>query len=114
MVRARARKSAASANVLPKVTVTDKAALRDAIYHERRVELAMEYNRYYDLARTGRLYDTMKAYYEKYESTPNEYNSGQDKGKYVQPYHVHMPISRQAIEASFYNGEFTLEQNPGY
>ena len=76
----------------------------------------MEYNRYYDLARTGRLYDTMKNYYEKYEvdGVAAPYNSGRMKGKYVQPYHVHMPISRQALEASVYDGVQTLTQNEGY
>lgn len=116
MVRARARNSGSDPSVLPRITETDQAKLREIIWHERRVELAMEYNRYYDLARTGRLYETMKKYYETYEteSTPAPYNSGQNKGKFVQEYHVHMPISNQALQASVYNGVQTLEQNPGY
>ena len=115
MVRGRARNCAASKNVLPVIKETNQSALRELIYKERRVELAMEYNRYYDLARTGRLYDTMKAYYEKYESDPSLPGySGQDKGKLIQPYHIHMPISRQALEASVYDGVQTLEQNEGY
>lgn len=116
MVRARARNCASDRNVLPKITETNQAKLREIIWHERRVELAMEYNRYYDLARTGRLYDTMKNYYEKYEvdGVAAPYNSGRMKGKYVQPYHVHMPISRQALEASVYDGVQTLTQNEGY
>lgn len=52
LVRARARQG--NANILPKVTTTDQAALRTAIYHERRVELAMEYDRYFDVIRQGR------------------------------------------------------------
>ena len=101
MVRARARNSGSDKNVLPRITETNQSALRELIYKERRVELAMEYNRYYDLARTGRLYNTMKAYYEKYEADPSAPGySGQDKGKFVQPYHVHMPISNQALQAS--------------
>lgn len=115
MIRARARKGSSDPNVLPKITETDQAKLREIIYHERRVELAMEYNRYYDLSRTGRLYDTMKAYYEKYESDPSLPGySGQKKGANVQPYHVHMPISSQALSASVYDGEQTLTQNEGY
>ena len=54
-VRARAR--ALSANpltMLPKVTTTDQSALRTAIYHERRVEMGMEFDRFYDLVRQGR------------------------------------------------------------
>jgi hypothetical protein len=52
MVRARARGT--SKNVLPKVTTTNKAALRNAIWHERHVELAMENDRYFDVIRQGR------------------------------------------------------------
>jgi starch-binding outer membrane protein, SusD/RagB family len=50
-VRARAR--GGNPTVLPDVTTTDQAALRNAIYHERRVELAMEGDRFFDLVRTG-------------------------------------------------------------
>ena len=50
MIRARAR---GSANVLPAVTTTDKATLRTAIKHERRVEFGMEYERFFDLVRWG-------------------------------------------------------------
>ncbi|GGC08390.1 RagB/SusD family nutrient uptake outer membrane protein [Dyadobacter sediminis] len=52
MVRARARGT--SKTVLPKITTTDKAALRLAIWHERHVELALEYDRYFDVIRQGR------------------------------------------------------------
>lgn len=51
-VRARARGT--STTILPKVTTTDKVALRNAIWHERRVELAMEFDRYFDVIRQGR------------------------------------------------------------
>ncbi|WP_121811528.1 RagB/SusD family nutrient uptake outer membrane protein [Mucilaginibacter kameinonensis] len=51
-VRARARGS--NAAILPKVTTTDQATLRTAIYQERRVELAMEFERYFDVIRQGR------------------------------------------------------------
>jgi hypothetical protein len=54
-VRARARaKSTNPATDLPAVTTTDQAALRTAIYHERRVELGMENDRYFDVIRQGR------------------------------------------------------------
>jgi len=54
-VRARARANSANpATTLPKVTTTDKTALRNAIWHERRVELAMEFDRYFDVIRQGR------------------------------------------------------------
>ncbi|TLV00652.1 RagB/SusD family nutrient uptake outer membrane protein [Dyadobacter luticola] len=52
LVRARAR--GASKTILPKVTTTDKAALRTAIWNERHSELAMEFDRYFDVIRQGR------------------------------------------------------------
>ena len=51
MVRARAR--AGNATVLPKITATDQVKLRDIIRHERRVELGMENERFFDLVRWG-------------------------------------------------------------
>ena len=50
-VRARAR--AGNASVLPKVAFKDQAQMRTAIKQERRVELAMEGSRFYDLVRWG-------------------------------------------------------------
>lgn len=39
--------------LLPDVTTIDKTQLRQAIRHERRVELGLEFHRYYDLMRYG-------------------------------------------------------------
>jgi hypothetical protein len=52
LVRARAREG--NASILPKVTTTDQAQLLAAIYHERRVELGMEFDRHFDVIRTNR------------------------------------------------------------
>ena len=52
LVRARARGN--NNAILPKVITTDQAALRAAIYKERRVEFAMEFDRYFDVIRQGR------------------------------------------------------------
>jgi hypothetical protein len=51
-VRARARHG--NNTILPDITETGKAALRDIILQERRVELAMEGHRFWDLVRTGK------------------------------------------------------------
>ena len=59
-VRERAR--AGNAAILPDVTTTNKAELRDAIIHERRVELAMEGHRFWDLVRTGKAAEVLGAY----------------------------------------------------
>lgn len=44
------------ANLLPDVTNSTTTFLRDAIRHERRVELGLEFHRYYDLMRYGKQY----------------------------------------------------------
>jgi len=49
MVRARAR--GGNSAVLPKITTTDINELRGKIHQERRIELAMEWERFYDLVR---------------------------------------------------------------
>ncbi|MEC5166359.1 hypothetical protein RCH18_002099 [Flavobacterium sp. PL11] len=51
MVRSRARGS--NTGILPKVTSLDKATLRTAIKQERRIEFALEGERFYDLVRWG-------------------------------------------------------------
>lgn len=51
-VRARAR--AGNNAILPDISTTDKNALRDIIFNERRHELAMEGHRLWDLIRTNR------------------------------------------------------------
>jgi len=58
-VRARAR--GAIPNILPEVTTRDQEELRQAIRHERQVELGMENQRFFDLVRWGIDVQTMRA-----------------------------------------------------
>jgi hypothetical protein len=51
MVRTRARQN--NPSILPDITTTDQQNLNKIILHERRVELAMEGERFWDLVRTG-------------------------------------------------------------
>ena len=51
-VRARARQG--NNSILPDITENNKDALRELILHERRVELALEGFRFWDLVRTGK------------------------------------------------------------
>jgi hypothetical protein len=51
-VRARAR--GGNAAILPDITTTNQAELREAIWNERHYELAMENDRYFDVIRQGR------------------------------------------------------------
>ncbi|MCX6233615.1 MAG: RagB/SusD family nutrient uptake outer membrane protein [Bacteroidetes bacterium] len=52
MVRARARQG--NNFILPDITVTNQTQLKDLILNERRLELAMEGHRFWDLVRTGK------------------------------------------------------------
>lgn len=90
MVRARAR--GASKTILPKVTTTDKAALRLAIWNERQHELAMEFDRYFDVIRQGRAAQIFG---------PKGWKAGKNEV---------WPIPQNEIDLS----AGVLTQNPGY
>jgi len=71
-----------------------QSILRDAIYKERRVEMAFEHDRMFDLRRTGRAEQVMRAHGKPYTS----------------PKHDLFPIPQAEIDLS--GGR--LIQNPGY
>lgn len=80
--------------ILPPVSTTNQSDLRNRIWQERRVELAMEQHRWFDLTRTGRAADRMSAV-----------------GKaFVQGKHELFPIPQTEIDLSAGN----IKQNPGY
>ncbi len=89
MIRARARGS--NSNVLPRITTAAQSELREAIHHERRVELAMEFDRFYDLVRWG-------------EASAVLGSLG------YQPKHRYLPLPNSQVTDS--NG--VLKQNPDY
>ncbi|MDX2072440.1 MAG: RagB/SusD family nutrient uptake outer membrane protein [Haliscomenobacter sp.] len=91
-VRIRARGN--RRNVLPDITITDKDGLRQKIWQERRVELAMEQQRWFDLVRTGQVEARMKAVGKNFV-----------KGK-----HELFPIPQTEIDL----GGGNIAQNPGY
>jgi hypothetical protein len=70
-VRARAR-GANPLTVLPPVAFTDQTQLRNAIWRERRAELGMEFDRYFDVIRQGRAAAVFgpKGWTSKYEVWP--------------------------------------------
>lgn len=92
-VRARARNG--NAAILPDVTTTDQAELREAIRKERRVELAMEHERFFDIVRWGIAQTVLNA-----SGKPNFSNSRD----------VLLPIPQTQIDLS----AGVLKQNPGY
>lgn len=55
------------------ITTTGQAPLRDIIAHERRVELAFENKRWFDLVRTGKAIEVITAYGNRVKSNPEDY-----------------------------------------
>tara|TARA_B110000114_G_C15066561_1_gene387693 strand:+ start:342 stop:1850 length:1509 start_codon:yes stop_codon:yes gene_type:complete len=94
------------------VITTSGTQLLDDIYKERRLELAMEGHRYYDLKRTGRLSSAMSDFldYNLNRST-DTYDSGNDEGKFFDiTKHILFPIPQTEIDLS--GG--SILQNSGY
>jgi len=70
---------------------TDQTALRKIIYHERRIELAFENHRWFDLIRTGQAVATMTAYGATQKATfsyllPSAYTVTNDRLIYAVPF----------------------------
>ena len=91
------RKRARGTNnfILPDVTVTDQTQLRERVYKERRVELAMEQHRWFDLLRWGRAASVMTAV---------------GKTNFVTGKHELLPIPQSEIDLT----EGNMAQNPMY
>lgn len=61
--------------LLPDITTTDQSQLRDAIRQERRVELALEFHRFFDIIRYGSAYanTTLKAVSPNFDYNTNKW-----------------------------------------
>lgn len=92
-IRLRAR--GGNTTILPDVTTTDQGLLRAAIRHERRIELAMENDRFFDLVRWGTSGTAMAA-----ANRPN----------FAEFRDVLLPIPQTQIDLS----KNVLTPNPGY
>ena len=91
-----------TAATLPPVTETRQDALRGIIWHERRVELAMEGWRRDDLMRQKRFGEVMRAYAKKYNVQKGA--NFKDDRDYL------LPIPQGEIDKS----NNVLKQNPNY
>jgi hypothetical protein len=89
-VRQRAREG--NNAILPDITITSKDQLRDLILRERRVELALEGHRFWDLVRTNRAEAVL---------SPLGFVTGK---------HELFPIPQTEIDLS----QGALTQNPGW
>jgi len=78
--------------LLPDITSTGQQLLED-IWHERRVELAMEQHRFFDIRRQGRAGELLRAQGKNFEN----------------PKHELYPIPQNEIDLNP-----NIEQNPGY
>ncbi|RYF45269.1 MAG: RagB/SusD family nutrient uptake outer membrane protein [Chitinophagaceae bacterium] len=90
--RVRARARGGNAAILPDVTTNEQAELRDAIWHERQIELAMEFDRFFDVIRQGRAVAIFG---------PKGFQAGKNEL---------MPVPQTEIDIS----AGVLTQNPGY
>lgn len=100
---------------LPNTTAGDQASLRAAILHERRIELAFENKRWFDLVRTGNAVDVMNAYGDRMKANPEKYyyyvaNTGPVEASYnVTQEKLLYPIPLREIQLNP-----GLTQNAGY
>ncbi|MCA0233974.1 MAG: RagB/SusD family nutrient uptake outer membrane protein [Bacteroidetes bacterium] len=78
---------------LANTTAATQSALRDAVYQERRVELAFEAKRLHDLVRTGRLETVIKAYGDRVKA---------DKFRYYFPESGFVPSDAFTIITPYY------------
>ncbi|WP_235295836.1 RagB/SusD family nutrient uptake outer membrane protein [Portibacter marinus] len=87
-----------------------QADARDAVRIERRLELAMEGHRFFDLKRWGVAESTINTYLDE-AKTKRTYLTN----AVFQPKNIRMPIPQQAIDQSNDDaGMPTLTQNPGF
>ncbi|MBN1598151.1 MAG: RagB/SusD family nutrient uptake outer membrane protein [Bacteroidales bacterium] len=88
--------------VLPDVTTIDYDELKQAIWHERRVELGLEHHRFYDIVRQGRAGEIMRNH--------TVFLYGEETLPFVDGKHELFPIPQTVIDAS----NNVITQNPNW
>ena len=94
-----------------------KAVAKKAVHFERKLELAMEGHRFFDLVRWGEAKETMDKYFQYVSGTSNpsinnkrEYLAAPSVPVFTTGKNEYFPIPRRQIDLS----SGTLTQNPGY
>jgi hypothetical protein len=81
-----------------------------AIYYERKIELAMEGHRFFDLVRWGLAEKELNAYF----NFQGKLTSDVRRGKFITGRNEYYPIPQRQIDLSMSSGTKVLTQNPGY
>jgi hypothetical protein len=91
-------------------TFSDQEAALEAVYFERKLELALEGHRFFDLVRWGRAEEVLNAFFD-YES---QIVPTIGVGQFDPSRNRHFPIPQNQIDLSVVEGVSILKQNPGY
>ena len=92
-------------------TFASQAAARTALYFERKLELAMEGQRFFDISRWGIAKAELDPYYA--HETGSGYLLVQG-ATFTNGKNEYLPIPQTQIDKSFKAGKSVLAQNPGY
>lgn len=96
------------------ISNVDQSSLREIILDERRIELAFENKRWYDLVRTGRMVSIMNAHGAKVKADPARYTY--PEGSFPPPNSFNVTAEKELLPIPIGEIEVNplLEQNPGY
>jgi len=104
----------AASTSLPAVTTTDRNQFKNAVKHERRIELAFEDHRYWDLIRWGDAETVLNKPVQGVKVSKVDgyfrYQVVNVATRTFRPHHYYLPFTRTEIE----NSKGTMTQNDGY